>query len=1139
MEIFGLVFIPITNDGSKITNTPVPLQNVQVEANVVDMIAEVKISQTYKNVEKNTIDAFYKFPIHEAAAVCGFEAELDDGRIIKGIVKGSTEAAKEYEKAVLRGQGAYLLEETLPDVFQCSLGNISSGQTIIIRITYVTELKHDAESEKIRFVLPTVVSPRYAPENFSEKSTDADKIVTAENPSYVSTAIAKYTLGLSITCRMTDAITSIESPSHKISTELNINGDAKVSRISLAEEITYLERDFILVVKSNGLDEPRAFIEYNSKTETNAVMLTLVPKFSSSSAKMSEMIFVVDRSGSMSDGPIRKASQALQLILRSLPENCLFNIVSFGSEFDSLFKESERYSEKTFSLAISHAESMDADYGGTEIKNVLEWVVKTARSDMPTSVFLLTDGEVWNVEEIVQLIRKTASDPKKSFRLFSLGIGSSVSHHLVESIARAGNGYAQFVTDEERMDKKVIGMVKNAMKCALIDYKIEWIDKTKNKSIISFPWNSSKKNENDVIRQAPHTIPAIYSGVRVVVYAILAKGVEPKKVLTLSAQSLDGPIKLDVNVDPVTLQGSKIHTLAARKLIQDLEEGTSFLHTESEGKNKTPGELVKEQIINLGKVLLSTLRRDIPAIDEKTKSEIARSETLKQKREVPVQAMNAMTTMACVSSSPLRLRKASSGGGAIGLYSDFCDSSSVSEECAYSFTQQIRRQEEPLPSPSFDIKAPTIDTLYAFLKLQTFDGKFVAKDSNFSNLFSGNDSKRDDNLEWTTAVAMAYLEIVMKEFKEEWELCYEKAERALINLVGESGGEKKVENLLAEAREWVQKCTSAGQSIAVNSNVSDTSKFVKGRAFDRLFFIIFENTNYEDAIADPYFKSLTEQGLFFTNYHAIAHPSEPNYLALISAQTFEKDQQYTRLDLNSTTLIDLFEPKGITWKSYQENYPGNCYKEYYSPDGKYAERHNPFMSFLSISGVPARCARVVPAPELDVDISQNNLPQYMFYTPNLDNDAHDTNITFASAYFSKFLNPKLKNPNFFDNRTLIVITFDESESYNDTNQIYTLLLGSAIDPSLRGKTDNTPYDHYSMLRSIEVNWDLGSLGRNDTNATVFKFITDSPPLLNDSKELKGDPEVKTSSYNGASVFISSIENTSLLIFVLHILQFLF
>ncbi|CAG8536389.1 9734_t:CDS:10 [Ambispora gerdemannii] len=600
-----------TNDGSKNIDTPVSLLNVQVEANVVDI------------------------------------------------------EVKEYREAVSQGKGAYLLEENLPDVFQCSL------------------------VRKNPFRLTNCCFASILTWRFSEDVTNG-KIVTAANPSYASTEIAKYTLGLSITFRMTDTITSIESPSHLISTELNINGDAKVSRTSLAEEITYLERDFILVVESNGLDESRAFIEHNPKTETNAVMLTLVPNFHKVSGSMSG----------------RRASQALQLILRSLPKIVLSISFLLGAYLIPCLKKVN--------------------------KSFLEWVVKTARSDMPTSVFLLTDGKVRNVDEIVQLIQKTANNPKKTFRLFSLGIGSSVSHHLIESIARAGKGYSEFVTDEERMDRKVIGMVKNAIKNALTDYKVEWIDETptdskKRLSISSFPLDSSKKNETKFC-QAPNSIPAIYSGVRVVVYAILAKGVEPKKIINLSAQSLDSPIKLDVKVDPVTLQGSQIHTLAARKLIRDLEEGTSNLHADSTEKDKVSDDLALSK--NKLFVLLSVLRQDIPAINEKTNSEIARSETLKQKGEVPGQLKYH------TSSAPMHIQGVS---------------------YAHAHT-------------------PTIKTLYEFLKL-------------------------NHSME---TVAIAYLEIVMKEFKEEWEFCYEKAERVLTNLIEKKDKSKKVENIVAETHEWVQ-----------------------------------------------------------------------------------------------------------------------------------------------------------------------------------------------------------------------------------------------------------------------------------------------------------------------------------------------
>ncbi|CAG8750898.1 18820_t:CDS:2, partial [Racocetra persica] len=232
---------------------PVPLQNVSVEANIVDMIAETTVCQTYKNVEKDSIEAIYKFPLHEAAAVCGFEAEIDGKKTIKGIVKEAKQAAQEYDEAIQQGHGAYLLEEQFPDVFQCFVGNITAGQTIVIRITYVTELKHDAESEQIRFVFPTAIAPRYGSSGYTP-ANDGKKLIPDE-VSYAEKT--DYYLNLTITCRMTSVIQSIESPSHHISTELNIDGNPNVSKITLAEQITYLEKDFILVVKSLGLDQPR------------------------------------------------------------------------------------------------------------------------------------------------------------------------------------------------------------------------------------------------------------------------------------------------------------------------------------------------------------------------------------------------------------------------------------------------------------------------------------------------------------------------------------------------------------------------------------------------------------------------------------------------------------------------------------------------------------------------------------------------------------------------------------------------------------------------------------------------------------------------------------------------------------------
>jgi hypothetical protein len=319
--------------------------------------------------------------------------------------------------------------------------------------------------------------------------------------------------------------------------------------------------------------------------------------------------------------PMKKAAQALELLLHSLPEDCYFNIVSFGTHHDPLFPKSQIYSETSLSKALNLAQTMTSNYGGTEIFRVLKWVFENSRDDMPTSIFLITDGQVWNVDQIVELVRENEEKKKDDLRLFSLGIGDSVSHNLVESVARAGKGYAQFVTNDERMDKKVIGMLKNALKPPIKDYNLTWanVEPPEEKELdvmeVDKPTISFMSDDNmeppppsiniftDIkIQQAPYFIPPIYSGIRFIVYCILEKNIEPCKVISLKATSQDGPMKLDIPLDPVTLQGSKIHKLAARKLIQDLDDKKSFIHKHPKNADKhIPTSFIKEHIVSLGK----------------------------------------------------------------------------------------------------------------------------------------------------------------------------------------------------------------------------------------------------------------------------------------------------------------------------------------------------------------------------------------------------------------------------------------------------------------------------------------------------------------------------------------------------------
>lgn len=113
----------------------------------------------------------------------------------------------------------------------------------------------------------------------------------------------------------------------------------------------------------------------------------------------------------------------------------------------------------------------------------------------------------------------------------------------------------------------------------------------------------------------------------------------------------------------------------------------------------------------------------------------------------------------------------------------------------------------------------------------------------------------------------------------------------------------------------------------------------------------------------------------------------------------------------------------------------------------------------------------------------------MFITPNMTSDGHDTSVTTAGEWSTTFLTPLLDNPTFMK-RTLVLLTFDENHTYTDANRVLAILLGDAVPQQLVGTTDDSFYDHYSELSTVEANWGLDTLGRWDVGANVFKMVAD-------------------------------------------------
>ncbi|HEY6844038.1 MAG TPA: alkaline phosphatase family protein [Thermoanaerobaculia bacterium] len=248
-----------------------------------------------------------------------------------------------------------------------------------------------------------------------------------------------------------------------------------------------------------------------------------------------------------------------------------------------------------------------------------------------------------------------------------------------------------------------------------------------------------------------------------------------------------------------------------------------------------------------------------------------------------------------------------------------------------------------------------------------------------------------------------------------------------------------------------------------------------------IFMVVLENEDIS-APPQPFLTELASKGALLTNYHALTHPSQPNYIALTagSAYGITDDNPVT---INVRNLADLIEKAGLTWKVYAEDYPGDCFVGASADGGLYVRRHVPFLEFADIQTNSQRCTNIVDATQLDADIASDSLPSFALYIPNNRHNGHDTSLAAADQFLQSRFGPLIDNPAFTSN-TLFVVTFDESNSTTN-NHVSTIFVGDHV---ITGAQSADWYDHYSLLKTIEATLGVGYLGKQDVTADVITGI---------------------------------------------------
>lgn len=529
------------------------LQKIDIEASVDGLLFTVKARQFYKNTTKKNIETIYTFPLAWGCTLLRLTATMA-GKTWQGTVLPKSEAEENYEKAVKEGDTPIMVEKSGEGLYTAHMGNLKPDEEAIIEVEYAQLLK--IEQGQVRLSIPTTVAPRYG---------DPVKTGKLKKPASVDASLdASYPLSVMLSIEGVLAQGAISCPSHQTS----IRTDEGKSVVNLTRE-GYLDRDLVIVV-----DDVRsqAVFSVASHEGEYPALLSFTPASSQEATALAseiELKILVDCSGSMEGDSIALARQGLKSLLPLLSSADKVSYSLFGSQprrvVGKLTAATPEFKAKSLDPAI---DKTSADLGGTEMHAALTdtFKIKAEDNERPVNVLLITDGEVWDIENIIQAARES------NHRIFAIGVGSSPADSLLREIAEHSDGACELVSPNEDMAAAMQRMVNRMRQGVVAGLSVDW--------------------QEQVIWKSP--LPrVVYPGETIHLAAIL--GQKPSKLpeITATVTSLIGTVITDnvaasKNEINSALNSSPLTRIVGAKLLRDAAD------TEAAGEIALKYQLVTE-----------------------------------------------------------------------------------------------------------------------------------------------------------------------------------------------------------------------------------------------------------------------------------------------------------------------------------------------------------------------------------------------------------------------------------------------------------------------------------------------------------------------------------------------------------------
>lgn len=415
-----------------------PLKGTAVDVKISGVIADVTVTQTYRNEGRRPIEARYVFPGSTRAAVGGLNVRLGD-RLITAQIREKAQARIDYEAAKKEGKTAALLEQQLPNVFQMNVANILPGDDVKVELRY-TELLVP-QGGNYQFVFPTVVGPRH-----NSPTSEGAQAKWVAQPTLRAGVAPSTAFKLKVALDAPLGIKEVRSATHAI--EVGRSDGQRHAEIALAAGGEPPDnRDFVLDYRLAGDAIESGLMLYKGHGENaeNFFLAMVEPPKSVAASAISprDYIFVVDISGSMHGFPLDTAKVLLERLIGGLRPSDTFNVLLFSGSNRMLSPHSVPATRANITQALATIQNYGGG-GSTELIPALQRAYAEPKADeVSRTIVVVTDGYVTVEREAFELVRKNLSKAN----LFAFGIGSSVNRHLMEGLARAGMGEPFVVTD--------------------------------------------------------------------------------------------------------------------------------------------------------------------------------------------------------------------------------------------------------------------------------------------------------------------------------------------------------------------------------------------------------------------------------------------------------------------------------------------------------------------------------------------------------------------------------------------------------------------------------------------------------------------------------------------------------------------